>query len=270
MDCEKEISLRVEKIKTIFQTSSDLSSTCPDIDILISQLDQTELEFRSVAYEGASMGIALNDLAKDNLLTSWNVFVEKSPAHAIQIHVGLGWALAKQNYAVLPYLGITDALLSSRVLDGYGYYEGVFRQRSSVKAQKIPEAIQSEMLSAYDQGIGRSLWYIGKGDVTKIKELISGFSCERHPSLWTGIGIACTYVGGCDKNLLTSLLAASQQHHENLATGSVLAARSRIQANTLNNDVKLACQILGNIANTNLWLSEIEKVSVPSHDITVL
>jgi hypothetical protein len=270
MDCEKEISIRVEKIKAIFQGSRVLTETHPNLDSLILQLDQTELEFRSVAYEGASMGIALSDFAKHNKLTTWHLFAKKSWMHAIQIHVGLGWAVAQQNYSVLPSLGINDALLSSRVLDGYGYYDGIFRQRSSIKAQKIAEAIQPEMLSSYDQGIGRSLWYVSGGDIIKIEQLLSGFSHERRSSLWTGIGIACAYVGGSDKNLLTSLFELAHEHQHNLTTGAVFAAKSRLQANALTYDVKLACSIWCNVVEHNLWLSQIEKVTMPSHHVTVL
>ncbi|MDF2451661.1 MAG: hypothetical protein K0S26_1165 [Bacteroidota bacterium] len=264
MGCEKEISLRIEKIKTIFQVSRDLTLTSPDLKELILQLDQTEPEFRSAAYEGASMGIALNDLNKNEILTSWNLFAERAPAHAVQIHVGLGWAVAQQNYSVLPFFGITDVLLSSRVLDGYGYYDGIFRQRSSIKGQKIPEAIQPEMLSSYDQGIGRSLWYISKGDVTKIHELVSAFSLERRAALWTGIGVACAYVGGCDKDLLTSLFESAQELQNNLITGAMLATKSRLQASALTEDVKLAYNTWSKAGDHNLWLSQIEKVTIPT------
>jgi hypothetical protein len=286
MDCEKEISFRIEKIKTIFQTAKDISSTEKDLKQLIDHLETTELEFRSIAYEGASMAIALKDFEKDDTLNTWHTFNEKASDHAAQTHAGLGWAIAQQNSSPLPFLESLAPLLRFRVLDGCGYYDGIFRQRQSIKAQKFPEELTDTMLKAYDQGIGRSLWYASKGDVKKLEELISGFAPIRHSSLWIGIGVACAYVGGCDESLLNTLLLSSQTYQAQLATGAALAARARVQANAITKDIELACRIWchssvqeamlftvgaepDSSVNANdcyfLWLSQIEKKLLLSH-----
>lgn len=280
MDCEKEISFRIEKIKTIFQTATDISTAEKNLDTLIDHLETTDSEFRSIAYEGASMAIAQLDIEKNNTLSVWHTFNERAGAHAAQTHAGLGWAIAQQNRSALPFLETLSPLLRFRVLDGYGYYEGIFRQRQSIKNQRSPEAFDSKMLQAYDQGIGRSLWYTSKGNVEKLEVMIAGFPSDRHAALWIGIGVACAYVGGCDENLLRSLLSASQKHKTQLATGAALAARARVQADAITNDVDLACRTWCHMSaqeamlltveaepssslNSNdsyaLWLSQIEQ-----------
>lgn len=258
MDCEKEISFRIEKIKTIFQTAKEISTAEKSLDTLIDYLETTDPEFRSIAYEGASMAIAQLAIEKDNTLTIWHTFNQRACAHAAQTHAGLGWAIALQNCSVLPFLETLSPLLRFRVLDGYGYYEGIFRQRSSIKNQKSPEEFDSKMLQAYDQGIGRSLWYSSKGDVKKLEELISIFPSDRHAALWIGIGVASAYVGGCDENLLRSLLSASQKYKTQLATGSALAARARVQANAITGDVELACRIWCHISAQEAMLFTVE------------
>ncbi len=258
MDCEKEISFRIEKIKTIFQTATDISTAEKNLDTLIDHLETTDSEFRSIAYEGASMAIAQLDIEKNNTLSVWHTFNERAGAHAAQTHAGLGWAIAQQNRSALPFLETLSPLLRFRVLDGYGYYEGIFRQRQSIKNQRSPEAFDSKMLQAYDQGIGRSLWYTSKGNVEKLEAMIAVFPPDRHAALWLGIGVACAYVGGCDENLLRSLLFASQKHKVQLATGAALAAKARVQANAINNDIELACRTWCNISAQEAMLLTIE------------
>ena len=243
MNCAQEISIRVEKIKTIFQKSKEEVSIQKNLELLIQHLEQIPSEFRSFAYEGASMGIALNDITKNKSLDEWNLFLEKSKAHSAQIHAGLGWAIAKQNISVTPILEKLSPLERFRVLDGQGYYDGIFKQRISFRDQITPIGFNKNMLQAYYQGIGRSLWYTNNCSVNKIQEIILSFPLEHRAALWVGIGVACAYVGGADENLLKSISIASESYQKQLAIGATLAARSRIQANSLTDDVELACKI---------------------------
>jgi hypothetical protein len=291
MDYEKEISLRVEKIKSIFQASKEFASIEPDLSVIVKQLDATDNEFCSIAYEGASMGIALRDLEQCDTLSDWRLFNDRAEAHAAQTHAGLGWALAQTNKAVPHLLKTFPPLLRFRILDGYGYYEGIFRQRTSIQSQKTPVAFEDWMLPAYDQGIGRSLWYSSKGNIYKVQEMISAFALDRQSSLWVGVGVASAYVGGCDKDLLKLLYMVAGQYHEQLAVGAILAARSRVLANSRLSDVELACKTLCNLSakealllsvkaeprsyrNINesytVWLSNIQKGLPATHDIKIL
>jgi hypothetical protein len=258
MDYEKEISLRVEKIRSIFQAAKQLASDEPDLPVLLKHLDNTDNEFCSIAYEGASMGIALRDLEKFGTLSDWRFFNDKAEAHAAQTHAGLGWALAQTNKAVPHLLKTFPPLLRFRILDGYGYYEGIFRQRTSIQARKTPVSFEDWMLPAYDQGIGRSLWYSCKGNIYKIQEMISAFDMERQGYMWVGIGVASAYVGGCDKSLLTSLSIISGKYQDQLSVGAVLAARSRVMANSRLTDVELACRILCQLSSKEAMLLSIK------------
>jgi len=286
MDYEKEISFRIEKIKSIFQEAKEFWSSEKNLDVLIDYLESTENEFRSIAYEGASMAIALMDLEQKNTLNVWYTFNDRADKHTAQTHAGLGWAFAQQNRSALPFLDNLAPLLRFRILDGCGYYDGIFRQRQSVKGQKFPEELNKTMLQAYDQGIGRSLWYASKGDVKKLEELISFFQSDRHAALWIGIGIAASYVGGCNETLLNTLWLSSQKYQAQLAIGATLAARARVQANAITHDVELACRIWcrssaqeallltieaepDSSVNANeayfLWLTQIENKLLLSH-----
>ena len=86
----------------------------------------------------------------------------------------------------------------------------------------------------------------------------------------TGVGIACTYVGGYNEILLNSLFTAAQQYRDNLAMGVIIVVKSRAQTDSITKDIELACKAWCNISDSDMWLSEIEKVLIPSHDITIL
>ena len=259
MNSEKEISLRTEKIKTIFQSSKEFCNKEDDLAIIISHLENTDPEFRSIAYEGASMALALKDLAAGNTLNHWRSLLEgPGSKHAVQAHAGLGWAFAEQGSSPLPFFETLGPLMPFCVLNGCGYYDGIFKQRQTIKNKKIPEAFHGQLLEAYDQGIGRSLWYSCNGNETKISEIIQTFSSDRHPALWRGIGIACIYVGGCDEIKLRSLLSCAGNYHTQLAVGAIFVARSRIQANTLTPDVELACRVWCNLSTQEALLLNLK------------
>ena len=106
-----------------------------------------------------------------------------------------------------------------KVLDGYGYWHGLFRRRLTIRTQTIPKNITSEYQSGFDQGIGRTIWYITKGEVAKVVNIINHFSEDRRANLWQGIGVASTYVGGCSDELIGELKSASSEFKKNFETG---------------------------------------------------
>lgn len=249
MNHKKDISLQIEKIKSIFQNSKEFCTEEDNLNLLIQHLENTGPEFRSVAYEGASMALALKDLTKGDSLNHWRAFIKGQGAdHERQGHSGLGWAIAQQGRSALPFFEMLSPLMRFCVLDGCGYYDGIFKQRQTIKARKPPETFKGQLLEAYDQGVGRSLWYLFKGEEEKIKETINTFSPERHSSLWRGIGVASVYVGGCDENHLKSLQLSAGEHQTQLALGAILAARSRVQAKAVTPDVELACRVWCNLS----------------------
>ena len=244
MNSGNNVGHQLRRIKDIFQHAQHNATTEEDLDKLIDHLENTDLEFRSIAYEGASMGRALEDLSRgDTTLHRWrSLMMGRGAAHITQIHVGLGWALAKQGVPVSSYLEGLNPLLRYRVLDGYGYFDALFRTRQTIQNQRRPENLEGKFFAAYDQGVGRSLWYSCQGESSKISVIVEKFTPSRHPDLWRGIGIACSYVGGFEITMLDELSVAALKHKVQLALGAALAARARILANSLTEDMEMVCR----------------------------
>lgn len=246
-----DIAHRLERITEIFKRAQQISYVEEDLTTIIEHLDSADFEFRSIAYEGASMGLGLRDLAEGADFPRWRYLMEGPGAdHNVQVHLGLGWAFANRRISPSAFIKTLDPLLSFRIWDGWGHYDGIMRSRLSINSHKRSEEIQEKYFHAYDRGLGRSLWYRCKGDYTQISDTIAGFSAERHQDLWMGIGTACTYIGGFEEITLKELASSAAGHHLQLAKGTVMAAMTRIQAKTHNPYTEMACRIWCNCSAT--------------------
>lgn len=233
----------MDTIQDTFLRIQDIFFKSPDWDANIKDLVETPAEFRSIAYESASMSIALDDLKKNNELVNWFKFLEVSQAHSTQVHVGLGWAMAQLLINPADSLPILEPVQGYRVLDGYGYYESLFRRRRSIMHHLKLNLADTTASAALDQGIGRGTWYLNKGDFKATQEMIAGFQPERHADLYRGLGIAIAYVGGGTEEQLQQIITAGGGFKNELATGAAMALISRYKAGYLTPDAELTCQV---------------------------
>lgn len=219
------IAENIETVVSTFQKGRKLSEQELGLDELVSELNKFEPRYRSVAFEGASMGVALN-----NSIETWKIYAKATEKHQTQVHIGLGWAIAEQELDLASTLSEIDPELQIKVLDGFGYWHGLFRRRLTIRTQQIPESITAAYQTGFDQGVGRAIWYATKGDVSKVVNIINHFSEDRRPNLWQGIGVASTYVGGCSDKLIAELKSAAGEFKANLKMGRVAAENSMFKA----------------------------------------
>ena len=259
---------KIELVQNTFKEAKKKASSTKDLIQLQDWLLNVPNEFISVAYEGASMEIAIKNIKETNSLERWNKFYHDfGLIHSSQIHVGLGWAFSELNVDLTDFDLTIDPISKCRVLDGYGYYEGIFRRRRSIRKQLIPQHLSELDLRAYDQGLGRSLWYISQGEVEKLVKIINLFSDSRGRDLWRGVGIAVAYVGGIEALDLQQLVKGSGQYLPVFKSGVSLLIQSRFKANTIAADTKSICDFLFNkdcsIINDQLIEFELETKSTP-------
>jgi len=184
-------------------------------------------EYTSVAFEGCSMAIAKTSLKNRDSLIDWHLFISTIGKNYLsQIHVGLGWALADLQLPVQQYLISIDPKWQLRVLDGFGYYSGLFRRREAIRKMSFPTQIPEELYSGYNQGIGRFLYYVAQGDIKRLERNIELFPDDRHSDFWRGIGIAATVIGGLDEKAIGKITLSSGKHEKQLMIGVELATNS--------------------------------------------
>ena len=109
--------------------------------------------------------------------------------------------------------------------------------------QQPPEWKDTTATGAYDQGLGRSLWYTNNGDIAAAKHALEKFPVERRTDLWRGLGIAIAYVGGCTETSLHEIFDKAGTYKTQLATGAVMALVSRHYAGFISPDTELACRV---------------------------
>lgn len=227
----------MQMIEDIFREVQELFPTLNEEE-LVARLEFYPLQFRSIAYEAASMLHALADLKAGNHLPSWEHFFNQyGIRHSTQCNIGAGWAFAQQQINPSGFFRFVQGDLNLNVLDGYGYYEGMFRRRKSVLSQQQPDFLDELTGPSYYRGLGRSLWYSNRGNIEQVAKIIAGFPDVHKQGLWTGLGTAIAYVGGCDVDTLQQVLSLAGNYAAELKQGAQTAALSRNRAGTCLDDV---------------------------------
>ena len=212
---------------------------------LARRLAEIETEFRGFAFEGAAMGLALLDCFTPWRNDRWRTFTERlAQPHIYMMHVGLGWALARFRRRVTPYLARLDPLIGWLMVDGYGFHEGYFGWPRYVEQRLIPDHLIGYEQRVFDQGLGRSIWFVKGADVAAVVGAINTFPFARRDDLWSGVGLACAYAGGCGPAAIESLRTAAGEHVLALAQGVAFAAKTRQRAANLNVHTETVCQVI--------------------------
>ena len=251
---------KMELIQATFQDAKEKVSDISNLEQLNESLLKFPNEFISVAYEGASMGLAIKTIQETNSLAIWDDFYQHfGLKHSTQIYIGLGWAFSELNLDFSDVDIIITPSLQYRVMDGYGYYEGIFKRKSSIRMQQVPQ-FDALSLRSYDQGLGRSLWYIAQGEVERLARTIHLFPENRQDDLWRGIGIASSYVGGIDTIILEQLTKEAGKYLPSFKCGAAMLIQSRTKANTIVDDTEVIANFLFGVScdSINKQLTELE------------
>jgi hypothetical protein len=236
---------RLEQIGITFLGGYHAALEETDFVPLARRLASVDAELRGFAFEGAAMGLALLDCLTPWRKDRWRTFTERLAEHHIyMMHVGLGWALARLRRGVTPHLARLDPLLGWLVVDGYGFHEGYFSWRRYVERREIPDGLNGYERRVFDQGLGRSIWFVKGADVAAIASAINAFPFGRRDDLWSGAGLACAYAGGCGRAAMQSLRAAAHGHLPALAQGVAFAAKTRQRAANLNSHTETTCRVM--------------------------
>jgi hypothetical protein len=220
---------RLELIGVTFLDGYRAALGTTQADALLPSLQTVPLELRGFAYEGAAMALGLLDI-----LTPWNRsrfrrYLERASPHVYMAHVGLGWAWARLRVNVEKRLAGVDPVLGWLAVDGYGFHEGYFHWPRYLERRDAPP-LRGYAARAFDQGLGRSLWFVEGADAERIISRLQGFIPSRQPDLWSGVGLACAYAGGAELDAVRVLQKAAGASAPHLAQGVVFAAAARERA----------------------------------------
>jgi hypothetical protein len=217
-----------------------------DVARLNATLDRHDVEYRGFAYEGAAMAYGLLDSLSLRRPRRWNEFLTRfGDRHRYVLHVGCGWAVARlpwRRRRLDAYLERFDPWLKWLVVDGYGFHEGYFSRRPEDPGRIQRPQLKGYALRAFDQGFGRSLWFVAGADVLQIQKLIETFPLERRGDLWSGIGIACCYAGNPIEEEVESLLDGAGSLAPHFRQGVTFGAEARVLGEVVTPNTELVCR----------------------------
>ena len=223
-----------------------------DLDELSDLLASVDLPSRGFAYEGAGMGFALldgvNPLRFTQAAPRFKRFLQGCGSdHLYMAYIGAGWAAARLPWVrrkLDAYVQQFDPLLRWLVYDGYGFHQGFFDPSRFVTEMNRPRELSDYALRAFDQGLGRCLWFVHGGDAEAVADTISRADAQRHADLYSGVGLAITYAGGAPPEDAEALLQRAGLFRSNVAQGAAFAAKARQRAGNMTAHTETVCRIL--------------------------
>jgi hypothetical protein len=236
---------------------------------LVPKLDAYPEELRGFAYEGAGVGLA----ALDQLLP-WKQrtrrFVDRAASeYVFAVYLGAGMGLARLRRNPEPFRRrLRDDVFNWAVLDGYGFHEGFFAYRRHVQERATPRHLSGYGLSAFDHGLGRSIWFATGADVERVAATIEAFPESRRGDLWAGVGLACGYTGGVDEPTVEALRNRAHGCRSRLAEGVIVAARARHQVGNPAEHNEVACRVICEIdSGKAAEIAAAALVDLPTDDV---
>jgi hypothetical protein len=247
----EQMRSRLERVGTVFLLGYHAALEHGDSEMLVLELNAVELEWRGFAFEGAAMGLALLDW-----LTPWRrdrirKFLRGAgDMHSYMIHVGIGWVWARMPFGFRRRQIKLDSLLGWLAFDGWGFHEGFFHWPKYIGGQPAPKKFCGYQRRVFDQGLGRSFWFVNGGNIELIAQTLANFPAARQPDLWSGIGLAATYAGIINETSLGELHETAGKFQPQLAQGAAFAAKARQRAGNATEYTSLATRIICGLSAT--------------------
>jgi enediyne biosynthesis protein E3 len=236
---------RLEQIGEIFLAGCNRALIEDDYAALTRFIGHIDPARRGFAVEGAAMGAAIADALTftDRRLCAW--MTQNDTAYTYLAHVGAGWALARAPWRKSAIMRQADAIHGWLVFDGVGFHDTYFNSASVLAGWR--RLRRGYAVRAYDQGIGRALWFVAGGDIARAAEAIRRFDDERRADLWSGLGLALAYVGGAASQNLSGAVAAAGRYRANLAQGAAFAAEAHARARFIPTHTRDAVHLLAGV-----------------------
>jgi hypothetical protein len=238
---------RLEVIGRAFVHGYDCALVARDADDLVASLSLVATELLGFAYEGAAMATTLLDQLSLRRSTRWADLLEAGgEPHIYMLHVGAGWAFARLprgTRRLEAHLASSDPLLGWLAVDGYGFHHGFFGSTRALAGWR-PRFTRPYGARAFDQGLGRSLWFVEGTGTEGVARRIASFDRDRRSDLWSGLGLACAYAGIASAAQLERLGTLAGADLPHLRQGVAFAAAARARAGHVAEHTEQTCQVL--------------------------
>ncbi|OKK14340.1 enediyne biosynthesis protein [Streptomyces sp. CB00455] len=206
------------------------------------RLSLVDPEVQGFAYEGATMACAIRDtMGPGRGHRTRDLLQGGGKRHIFLNYIGIGFAMAKLPRPLwkklVPDLNEPEyyPAMSWLCVDGYGFDRAYFDTERWVGGQRLDtpylwDGDADYFQRAFDQGVGRALWFIHGGHVAHVSAAVRAFAAQRQGDLWSGVGLAATFAGGTTAADRAALRDEAGEDRDHLAQGSVFATKARHHA----------------------------------------
>jgi hypothetical protein len=134
------------------------------------------------------------------------------------------------------------------VFDGTGFHDGYFHPRRVIEARRVPARLHGYERRAFDQGVGRCLWFYGGADPDRVADAVATFDAARRDDLWSGVGIASAYAGGASEEALARLRRRAGRHLGHLVQGVAFGVKAHARAGHAAESAARASRVICGVA----------------------
>lgn len=214
--------LLLESIGQTFIAAYNAALAASSLSDIVAHVERVSPSDRGFAAEGASMGVAIADAFRPAWLPE---FINALQPFNYLIHVGAGWAIARIRWRRKAILASLDPTHRWLALDGLGFHDTYFEHESVVtgwRRERVGYAAK-----AYDQGVGRALWFVFGGSGTEAARCINALPSARQSDLWAGLGLAMAYAGQAAEPEIVATLGGARSDRRHLLQGIAFACEAR-------------------------------------------
>ena len=256
---DSPVASRLEAVPQTVVCGFEWGIEKPQLWEIERRLSVVEPELRGFAYEGATMACTVLDgFAGGRGTRAKQLLDGPGLPHIFLAYIGIGFAMARLPRMlwkkVLPELEGSPyhPTMSWLAVDGYGFDRAYFDTHRVVERQEVlatyPWAGSPEYFPrAVDQGIGRALWFIHGARAGEVTRAVAAFDEHRQADLWSGVGLAATFAGGCAEADLAALRSAAGKHAPEVSLGAVFAVKARDYAEFVPGHTEAALRALAGL-----------------------
>lgn len=256
-----EVRERLFEIGRTFLAGYHAGLADPRPEAVASAIESLPAGRRGFAWEGAGFALTLLDTLAPRPGRPGRLeqaLAGPGGPHVYLVLVGTGWALARLPKRIGRHLARFDRRLAWLALDGWGFHDGYFHHPRAIGQQRVPRRLAGYARRGYDQGLGRSLWFVEGADPERVAATIGRFAEARRGDLWAGVGLACAYAGGVEREAVEWLARLAGGWVSDLAQGAAFAAQARQLASDPSPAAELACLALWGAGTAEVAAATVE------------
>jgi enediyne biosynthesis protein E3 len=217
--------------------------TAETLGDIAAAVARTPEPLRGFAAEGAGMAAAMVDAlsVRGSRLKAVLGLFEREFTYLA--HVGAGWAIARAPWRKRSILGVLDPVHGWLAYDGLGFHDCYFHSVKVLAGWR--RETSGYAARAYDQGVGRALWFVSGGSVELATLQMRRLDGSRAADLAAGLGLAMAYAGPNEPEDFAPVLRFPGAKAAAFCQGVAFACEARARAGHIPKHTRTAAAAVG-------------------------